>query len=187
MLDEDRPAYERQYGETDRAWEMFVQYRDLGEGRTLQAVLRNNEMSPSYKDTLSGWNKKYRWQERVLEYDRMIDKRRQEEQLKQVAKTTREMAAVAESMWKLAAKDLIKWHNKIQAAGPNDPGLSPADLRSLVDTGMRLHRLNLDQPDSIQEKRLDMEKGERKTIMRKLLSKTDKAKLDEIIDSLYDE
>lgn len=187
MLDDERPLWERQYGETDSAWEWFVKYRDFGEGRNLAKVQRKYGAKESYNVQLQKWKTKYRWSERCMEFDREVDKRRQEERLKSVAKTTREMAAVAESMWKLAAKDLVKWHKKLQNAPDNQPALSPADLRSLVDTGMKLHRLNLNEPESVQEHRHELQTGDKRGVLRDILTKSERDALDELIDSLHDD
>lgn len=62
--------YEHQPGETDKAFDAFCLYRDLGISRTLDAVAEQLEKSV----TLIGrWSSQYNWRERVSAYDDYID------------------------------------------------------------------------------------------------------------------
>ena len=59
------PSFQRQPGETPRAFGAFVAFFELGHGRSLRAVasrLGENVL------TLKKWSSKYRWRERLQEY-----------------------------------------------------------------------------------------------------------------------
>ena len=47
----------------------FLVYRDLGYGRTFRAVAREMEVSPN---TVCNWAKKYKWDERISQYNTTV-------------------------------------------------------------------------------------------------------------------
>ncbi len=61
----DKP-WERQQGESEKAFEAFTVYRDLGNARTISAV--SEKLSKS-RQLLSRWKAKWKWEERVRAYD----------------------------------------------------------------------------------------------------------------------
>ena len=66
----DKP-WERQKGESEKAYEAFVAYRDMGEKRTLIAVAEKLGKS----DTLiRRWKDRWEWKERVRAYDNGLEK-----------------------------------------------------------------------------------------------------------------
>lgn len=68
--DAERP-WERQPGETEKAYEAFVAYRDLGAQRSVSAV--SEKLSKS-RQLISRWKAAYSWDERVLEYDNELQR-----------------------------------------------------------------------------------------------------------------
>lgn len=146
LPDPDRLLYDRQPEETDKAWFAFVAYRGLGPERSLGKVVDKLGKEPKYLSQIEKWSALWSWRERAAEWDREVDKQSRRAQLAAAVRVSNEMAAVAESMWKLAARDLVKWHQKLEAA--SDVLLSPSDLQKLVDTGMKLHRLSIGESDA---------------------------------------
>lgn len=61
----DKP-WERQKGESEKAFEAFVCYRDFGSSRTISAV--SEKLSKS-RQLLSRWKAAWNWEERVRAYD----------------------------------------------------------------------------------------------------------------------
>jgi hypothetical protein len=57
--------WERQPRETDKAWEAFTTYRDMGDGRTKQAV--SDRLSKS-RQLIQRWAALWDWDERVRAY-----------------------------------------------------------------------------------------------------------------------
>ncbi len=64
---------ERRASESSPAFEAFVLYRDLGPSRSINSVARELHKSASL---IGRWSAKYRWIERVDEWDRHQDERR---------------------------------------------------------------------------------------------------------------
>lgn len=62
--------YDRQPGETDKAFQAFAVYRDMGAGRTHEAVATKLAKSTTI---ISRWASQNNWRERVSAYDDYID------------------------------------------------------------------------------------------------------------------
>lgn len=62
--------WERQESDTEKSWEAFVTYRDLGAGRSLKAAA---EALGKHRSLVEEWSRTHNWRERVEEYDRWID------------------------------------------------------------------------------------------------------------------
>jgi hypothetical protein len=70
-------SYDRQAGETEKAYAAFVIYRDLGSDRSLEktaefyypAQVAHKVRHPNIR-RIQDWSAKYRWSARVLDYDR---------------------------------------------------------------------------------------------------------------------
>lgn len=63
--------WERQTGETEKAYEAFAMYRDMGPGRTISAVVTQLGKSRCLIDR---WRVNWNWHERVRQYDAEIEK-----------------------------------------------------------------------------------------------------------------
>ena len=66
----DKP-WERQKGESEKAFEAFVTYRDMGEKRTLTAVAEKLQKSGTL---IRRWKSTWDWAERVRAYDNELEK-----------------------------------------------------------------------------------------------------------------
>lgn len=62
--------YDRQSGESVKAYEAFAIYRDLGVNRSIDAVV--NKLNKS-RQLLSRWSGDYNWVERAAAYDDFVD------------------------------------------------------------------------------------------------------------------
>lgn len=67
----DNP-WDRQKGESEKAYEAFSIYRDMCEERTVSAVVKKLEKSRTLIDR---WKKNYQWEERVRLYDNWLEKK----------------------------------------------------------------------------------------------------------------
>lgn len=93
-------AWERQAGESDKAFEAFVVFRDLGPTRSLADVCRNRtgRVPKGYQkgtgnrakglSAIKRWSTKYQWVARATAYDANQDAIRQAARDKVLAKTT---------------------------------------------------------------------------------------------------
>ncbi|MBP5971588.1 hypothetical protein HW132_02245 [Brasilonema sp. CT11] len=83
-MDEDLQSWERQTGESNKAWAAFQVFRDLGGKRTITAAQEVLQRPIGYRRTLEEWSSRYNWVARCREYDQYIDRitRVQREQVK---------------------------------------------------------------------------------------------------------
>ena len=157
----DREPFDRQPDETDQAWAGFCSYRDLGLERTVDKAVPVLGKKPSYRRVMEGWSMRWGWRLRVVEWDRVADRKAREAQLEAIADTNRQMMTVAEGLWKLAGQDLMRWHEKLRQSQeeaeksetPAAPLLTAKETEALAATGIKLQRMLLDQPSEILEMR----------------------------------
>lgn len=166
---DDRPIYERQPNETDKAWSAFLAYRALGPERTQAKTVEALQKPARYIGTIAAWSRQYGWRQRMVEYDRVVDLETRKAKVEELTRAHREMLLVATSMWKLAAKDLMRWHKKLDKAPQDQPVLSPRDVQSLADTGLKLQRVLMGEPDQITEHRHEVTVEETRGALRGLL------------------
>lgn len=173
-LAKDRHPWDRQPGESDQAWAAFVAYRDLGADRSIRAAVEKLEKPKTYNSTAQQFSQKNGWRIRVEAYDREQDRLRREHsaqlEREKAERVNEEMTKTAESLWKLAARGAILWHNYLEdhqkrerkrvqkaieqnkeAPPLSKPTITPKDLQALADTGVKLHRTLDGEPGSISE------------------------------------
>ena len=165
-----REVYERQPGEGPKPWAAFILYRDMGPDRTTDKVRKRlGKTKKSYNSLLEQWSVKFGWRSRIEAQSLEDDRRARDIQSAAVEKAHKEMAMVAESLWKLAAKDLIKWHRKIDRAPADTPLLSPKDIHRLAEAGIKLHRLIVGEPTVIEDVHHEVSVSDKRTAVRTLL------------------
>jgi hypothetical protein len=87
----DIRVWERQTGETGKAWTAFVTFRDTSAGeRNLQLVSERMQLSNSSIEKMSS---RFRWSERVREYDSYIDRQIAQETRLEVEREKTKMVA----------------------------------------------------------------------------------------------
>ncbi len=190
---EGRPIFERQPDETDKAWQAFIFYRDLGLTRTMyKAAAQYREFygiksKPiSTERTLSSFSRKWGWRERVVEWERELDKQRQLAAIKAVQKMNSRHINLATSIQALAATELNKWIKKAQKeANKNETLLTVPDFLKAVEAGVKLERASRGEPEAIIEERHHLEVGEkRKGLIGMLKNPDDLDKLKELVGKL---
>ncbi len=62
-------SWHRQDEETDKSWDAFVVYRNMGADRSLRKTQEQLGNPESYQSTLSKWSAQYDWVKRSAEYD----------------------------------------------------------------------------------------------------------------------
>ena len=83
-------SWERQHGETSKAFRAFCLYRDLRHERTYARVA---EMCGQRSDTqIRRWAGKYRWHERCLNFDNFEVREEQRRQVREAAAMRRRQA-----------------------------------------------------------------------------------------------
>lgn len=124
--------WERQPGETSKAWEGFRMYRDAGSNRSMTAVFktigRGNSVSLFEK-----WAWRYHWKFRVEEYDRHLDRVAQVQVVKSIREMTDRHIKIAMAMQNTVAKRLNTFEFD---------KLSPETLVRWIEAGVKIERLS---------------------------------------------
>ena len=155
----DRKIYDRQPTETDKQWRGFTLYRDLGLGRSMR------EASLTYRDDLGittsqpistercfhDWSVKWRWRDRITEWERFLDKKKRQKAVHAVEAMKDRHIKLGNSLQVLGAQELQKW---IQRA-KNDPTVqvTVGDLLRAIEAGIKLERLSRGEPETVAEER----------------------------------
>ncbi len=66
---------ERLKGETDKAYSMFITYLELGEQRSIESIRTKLGKSSGYTRQLEKWCSKFKWVERVSNYEDYLVKK----------------------------------------------------------------------------------------------------------------
>jgi hypothetical protein len=130
--------WDRQPGESPKAYASFVKYRDLGRGRTVKAAAEAADRAPQYFWKLSH---EWGWVERAAAYDR-------EEDRVFIADTAAARLTMARRHARLATALQNKVVAAIQALDPAK--LSPSDLIRTLEAATKLERLAWGVPDKLE-------------------------------------
>src|ERR671930_1171945 len=97
-------SWERQHGETSKAFRAFCLYRDLRHERTYAKVA---EMCGQRSDTqIRRWAGKYRWHERVLSFDNWEVREEHKRQVREAAAMRRRQANLGLKVQEVALERL---------------------------------------------------------------------------------
>lgn len=126
--------WERQPDETDKAFEAFCLYRDLGPERSQPKVV---ELYGKSKHTVEKWSIKFNWKQRTEawdnEQDRIAREAAQREKIQEIA----EMRSRHEKL------SMLMLDKVEEALGQmNSADLKPADLSRMVEVASKLERLS---------------------------------------------
>ena len=122
--------WDRQYGESGRAYQAFCTYRDMGVDRSYAAVAQKLGKS---KTIIDRWGSRWRWVERVAAYDTYLEteaRKTAEDERKKMAKRHAQQAMMFQ-------EKVIK---RLQALDPKEIPVST--LIAMFDTAVRVERLS---------------------------------------------
>lgn len=145
MTTHDEPApWERQRGESAKAFAAFAHYRDMGPGRSLRGlhgILNRNNIATNLRQ-LATWSSRWHWVERTKAWDAELDWKARETQLAEIQKMrerhTREAMALQE-------KALARLRNMDASE------LSANDVLRYFVEATKLERVSRGEPETIQE------------------------------------
>lgn len=123
--------WERQPGESEKAFEAFARYRDMGESRTFTAVAGKLQKSGSL---IRRWKDKFDWEQRVSAYDNDLERQAHREKQKLVADTRKRQLQIAMQLEKKALEAL----NMIQ---PED--MTARDIKEMLRLATDIERKTL--------------------------------------------
>ena len=134
-------AWERQQGESTRAYEAFALYRDMGADRSLRKVVQSLNKNLT---TIAEWSTKYEWVKRVAEWDAEQDRIARNAQIEEIKKMRKRHAEVANSMIIKAARAL----NRMK-----EEDIRPADISRFIEVASKLERLSRGDTSEVIEER----------------------------------
>lgn len=133
--------WERQEKESDKAFEAFVIYRDMGVSRSYSKVAEKLQKS----DTLiNRWGRTYNWTERAGAWDDELDKETQKAQRKEIAKMRQRHADLASQMLEKAA-NALRFIPEVE--------IKASDISRMVDVASKLERLSRGDVGEVIEER----------------------------------
>lgn len=133
--------WERQNGETAKAYAAFCAYRDLGPDRSIRKA---GEMLGKNQTTLEQWSAKNSWGERAAKWDDEQDRIARQEQLAEIKRMRKRHADLATAMLVKAAKALQRL--------PEDE-IGGGTISKMVETASKLERISRgDVGDVIEER-----------------------------------
>lgn len=133
--------WERQEGETTKAFYAFTIYRDLGHNRSLSKVHENyieaTSKTRSCLRTIAGWSSKFNWVKRVQAYDDYMDGLAREEKEKAVKEMQKRHLTLGMALQAKGAERLQNLDGK---------DMKTRDAISAIAQGTRLERLIRGEP-----------------------------------------
>lgn len=95
--------WERQKGESEKAFEAFKIYRDMGQNRSITAVVKKLEKSRTLIDR---WKDHWNWKERVRSYDNELEKQAKAKAVKDYKAMTERHIQIAMQLQRKALEAL---------------------------------------------------------------------------------
>lgn len=151
MGDEKNQNWDRQQGESSKAYAAFCAYRDLGINRSVMKVVETYAGLYGKRAILNRWSIQHSWVKRSSEYDDFLEKQRRKELQAQAIEMTHRHIEQSRILQDKAVKALSRI----------DPSsLSNQELLKFIETGMKLERGILtyyvpEEKDNIEEKKND--------------------------------
>lgn len=133
--------WERQDGESTRAYEAFALYRDMGVDRSLRKVAQQLNKSLTI---VAKWSTESEWIKRVAAWDAEQDRIARKEQAEAIKKMRKRHAEVASSMIIKAARAL----NRLK-----EEEIKPADISRFIEVASKLERLSRGDTSEVIEER----------------------------------
>lgn len=158
--------WERQSRESAQAFEAFSTYLELGADRSLAEVGRRLGKSKALMDR---WSSRWRWVERVYDWDLHLDRKKRTAQAAEAEKMGKRQAQQAEAMQQVLTMPVLAVQKKL-AGGDRDAVLGELQslpLGALIDMVrqcsmtyphvVRVERLARGEPDELIEARHHVE------------------------------
>lgn len=132
-----RQPYERQEGESAKAFEAFAKYRDMGNERSVRKVAQELNKSLTI---IARWSSQWDWVERAKAYDAEMDRQaliQEEKKRKDMAKRHANLATVFQQ----------KVYERMNKLKPEE--LSTSDLIRWFEISVKIERLSRGEPTDI--------------------------------------
>lgn len=124
--------WERQPGESTKAFEAFKIYRDLGPSERSQAKVKE-ALERSSRTTISDWSVKFNWKKRVEAWDDEQDRIIRADHMKEIKKMRKRHADIATAM-------LVKASKALQKIPVEE--ITAKEMSQMIDIGTKLERIS---------------------------------------------
>lgn len=125
----DKP-WERQKGESEKSYEAFKLYRDMGEERSISAVGKRLAKS---RNLIDRWKERWAWKERVRAYDNELEKQAKAKAVKDYKAMTERHIKISIQLQKKALEAL----NYLEVEK-----MTAKDIKEFIKMATELERLN---------------------------------------------
>lgn len=142
--------WDRQRGESPKAFAAFVIYRDLEGNRSLQDVANKLRCS---RANIARWASKWQWYDRAREWDIHRDQLHQEGQIRERVRMGERVAREGMALQALAIDALQRLQEQVRQ-GEYD--LSPLECARLMEIGARLESSVRGEPDKQQFTKIEV-------------------------------
>jgi len=128
-------SWERLAGETPLAFAAFCAFRDVGPERNIRKAVDNTEKDETKREkrrrVWRNWSAQFRWRERAADYDRYLEKLKQEELRKTIEAQGETHRAVTGKMLEVVKK-------KLDTMNPEE--LTQGNVTEWVQTAIKAER-----------------------------------------------
>ena len=145
---EEPKPWARQPDESEENWLAFRAYRDAGRDRSLAIA---GECVGRKGNALKHISRRHKWVERAAAWDAVELRIKRDRVINKLKKVREEHAKASAAMREFGAQELALMRELNEGKGRNC--LSAMDAMRLIETGIKLERLSLDEPDTITETR----------------------------------
>lgn len=170
VLATDIDVWERQPDETDKAYDAFVEFvAQPASNRTVAEIGKKLGKAA----TVNNWARKWSWRGRALAWDDHQHKVAREAKLDGIRDMQKRHLKLSRMFQDLVAVELKRMlhHLQIDPENPDTemhPKLGTREMQKLADFAVRLERLNLGEPESVEEVRTnDITPEEKRRVARK--------------------
>lgn len=122
--------WERQKGESEKSYEAFKIYRDMGEERSISAVGKRLAKS---RNLIDRWKERWAWKERVRAYDNELEKQAKSKAIKDYKAMTERHIKISIQLQKKALEAL----NNLEVEE-----MSAKDIKEFIKMATELERLS---------------------------------------------
>lgn len=137
------PLWERQEGESDKAYEGFATYRDLGPGRSLAQAAQI--LHKTKQGTLQPWSVQWGWVERSSAWDDEADRnqRHRDQEERAIARRTmlKEHTDAGRALIAVGAAALSRFDAQQAGAAERIGKIGAAEAARLMEIGVKMERL----------------------------------------------
>src|SRR5437762_9550358 len=147
MSDDQAKSWDRQMGESSKAYSHFRIYRDMGVSRSLRHMAGLPGCT-SVRRQLNRWSSRWRWVERCSQYDDHLEYQARLEQEKERKDMVKRHAKIAVLGQNLVVKGMEQLIAEIEDGSRR---ATPSDLSRLLEVAVRVERLSRGEPTEISE------------------------------------